>query len=113
MTTLDLDVDGDGELLVATARGEVDAANADALATAIEVRVGSARTVVLDLSGLDYLDSAGIHMLFQFGRRLDERGRGLRLVVPEDCVVHDTLRYADALEIFDVRRSVAEAAAGA
>lgn len=112
MTGLDLDIDLQEDLLLVAARGEVDAANAEAMTRAVEVRVGAARTVVLDLSALEYLDSAGIHMLFQLGRRLDERGRGLRLVVPEGCVVHDALRYADALEAFDVRRSVAEAAAG-
>lgn len=109
MTGADLAVVPQDDLIIATASGEVDAANADALARGIEARVGSARTVVFDLSGLEYLDSAGIHMLFRLGRRLDERGRGLRLVVPEGCVVRDTLRYADTLESFDVRGSLAEA----
>ncbi|MGO9226567.1 STAS domain-containing protein [Mycobacterium sp.] len=48
---------------VITADGELDAANADQLAAYVQHSVGSARRVVLDLRGLEFIGTAGFSAL--------------------------------------------------
>jgi anti-anti-sigma factor len=91
-------------------RGEVDAANADALREALELRVDQpARGVVLDLTDVRYIDSAGVQLLFRLRRRLEERSGTLHLVVPPGSPVEDTLRYADVLASLEPHATVDEA----
>jgi anti-anti-sigma factor len=70
-------------VLVATVDGEIDSSNAAELRLALSERLPSASSaLVLDLSGVGYLDSSGIHLLFDLGRRLAARRQALRLIVP-------------------------------
>ncbi|MEU0333889.1 STAS domain-containing protein [Streptomyces sp. NPDC006193] len=51
-----------------TAAGEIDMSNAGSLAKALEAAEGP---VVLDLTGVEYLDSAGLSVLFAHADRLE------------------------------------------
>jgi anti-sigma B factor antagonist len=83
-------------VVVARLEGEIDMSNASELGTAITARVpGDAAAVVLDLGAVDYLDSAGIHVVFELRERLKRRGQQIRLVVAPDSPIAATLRYAD------------------
>jgi anti-anti-sigma factor len=95
MTSGDVSFTTHGRLLVVTLLGEVDMSNGPELVAAI----GTAATnelagVILDLSDVEYLDSAGIHLVFTLRENLRTRGQDLRLVVPEDSPVSDALRLA-------------------
>ncbi|MFF8828602.1 STAS domain-containing protein [Streptomyces sp. NPDC015131] len=57
----------DGTTLL-TAVGEIDMSNTDALAEALDSASGP---VVLDLTGVEYLDSAGLNVLFSHADRLE------------------------------------------
>lgn len=57
----------DGTLLL-TAVGEIDMTNTDALAEALDTAHGP---VVLDLTGVEYLDSAGLNVLFARADRVE------------------------------------------
>ncbi|KUH40379.1 MULTISPECIES: STAS domain-containing protein [Streptomyces] len=57
----------DGTALL-TAVGEIDMSNADALAAALDTAHGP---VVLDLTEVGYLDSAGLNVLFSRADRLE------------------------------------------
>ena len=46
---------------------------------------------MLDLTEVTYLDSSGIHLLFDLGRRLAARRQALRLVVPESSPMRRVL----------------------
>jgi anti-sigma B factor antagonist len=82
-------------VVVARLEGEIDMSNASQLATAIIARVSSdAMGVVLDLSAVDYLDSAGIHVVFDLRERLTRRGQEIRLVVGLDSPIATALQYA-------------------
>jgi anti-anti-sigma factor len=71
-------------VLVAVADGEIDSSNATELRLALSDRLPSTSSaLVLDLSAVSYLDSAGIQLLFDLGRRLSARRQAIRLVVPE------------------------------
>jgi anti-sigma B factor antagonist len=85
-----------GRVVVARLEGEIDMSNAAELRAAITGRVSSdALAVVLDLGGVDYLDSAGIHVVFELRESLARRGQEIRLVVPADSPVAPALHYAD------------------
>jgi anti-anti-sigma factor len=79
-------------VLVATVDGEIDSSNAAELRLALSERLPSASSaLVLDLSAVSYLDSSGIHLLFDLGRRLAARRQALRLVVPDGAPMRRVL----------------------
>ena len=84
-----------GNVVLARLRGEIDLSNAGELRTAItDATPNEVLGVVLDLSGVDYIDSAGIQLLYRLRESLRVRGQALRLVIPSDSLVNDTLRLA-------------------
>ena len=99
-------------VVVARLEGEIDMSNASELGTAITARVPSdALAVVLDLGAVDYLDSAGIHVVFDLRERLTRRGQEIRLVVAPDSPIAATLRYADVPGTIGAAASVQDAIA--
>ena len=81
---------GDGPLTVVAAAGEIDATNADDFAESVGALTGP-RPVILELSGLQYLDSAGFAAL----DRLLAQGAVVLVVGPESPV----LRAATLMEL--------------
>ena len=68
---------------VARVRGEIDMSNVGQLSTTLQnAVVQSAGGLVVDFSDTRYLDSAGLHFIFDLGKRLRDRGQRLFLVVP-------------------------------
>jgi anti-anti-sigma factor len=79
----DIQFDDRGGNPVAHIRGEVDMSNVGQLSTALQNAVTqSAPGLVIDFSETLYLDSAGLHFIFDLGKRLRDRGQRLYLVVP-------------------------------
>ena len=64
MTLADVQITLASSALIARVTGEVDMSNAeDVGATVVGATPSEAQGVILDLSGLDYLDSAGIYVI--------------------------------------------------
>lgn len=83
--------------------GELDLTNAQSLEEAIS---GSdAGTVVLDLGGLGFIDSAGVRTVDQAHRRLAREGRTLAVVAPHESRAAWTFRIAGFADGF-VRESL-------
>lgn len=98
--------------LIAHVTGEVDMSNAEGVgATVINATPNEARGVVLDLSGVEYLDSAGIYVLYGMRASLLARGQTLILVIPPTSPVCDSLRLAGAERPGEVAEGVEEALA--
>ena len=96
--------------LVAHVSGEIDMSNAEEMgATVIGATPTDASGVVLDLSRVDYLDSAGIYVIYGMRSRLHARGQALMLVIPPASPVHDALRLAGAEHPGEVTEAVDEA----
>ena len=55
---------------VVTAVGEIDMSNADRFRDALGQAAGDGGRLVVDLTGVEYLDSAGLHVLFAFTQGL-------------------------------------------
>lgn len=80
--------------VVASISGEIDLSNADDLGKALEAAPGNSPGLIVDLSGVEYLDSAGIHLIYRLRESLNARKKTLVLVVPTRSPSHDALRLA-------------------
>ena len=98
-----------GQVPVAHVFGEVDLSNARLIRRAIEL--GSTNQepgLIVDLSEVRFLDSSGIHMLFDLARRCAERQQSFAVVVPPESPVRRSLDLSGGLSSLHVLSSVAE-----
>jgi len=80
---------------VARIRGEIDMSNVGELAATLQGSVDhSAAGLVVDFTQTFYLDSAGLHFLFDLGKRLRDRGQRLYLVAPGGSPIAGLLEIA-------------------
>jgi anti-anti-sigma factor len=108
----ELDLDEPAEVRVARVRGEIDLSNAvDLLEALAEAAADSDLGIVLDMSALRHLDSAGLRLLFELRRRLAYRRRFVALAVPREARVHAVLDMAAVGDTLPVRESVEDAVA--
>lgn len=61
--------------------GEIDLANADTIAEQVLADTTAARAVLLDLSAVGFLDSAGVRLLDRLVGVYQDRGSAVRLLV--------------------------------
>ncbi len=95
MKLADLQFSDRGRVVIAQVIGEVDLSNADMVEAAIvEATPNHALALILDVTGLGYLDSAGIHLVYKLREKLRARGQALRLVIPPESPANDALRLA-------------------
>jgi anti-sigma B factor antagonist len=83
-------------VVVGRVAGEIESVNAQEMSTALAAQLTSDRAgLVIDLSRVTYLDSAGIELLFDLARRLRTHRQWLRLVVPVDAPMRRVLELCD------------------
>jgi anti-sigma B factor antagonist len=93
-------------VVVARLEGELDLSNVRGVGEAIRRDVSNdVRALVVDLTGVTYLDSAAIHVLFRLHTRLHERAQRLWIVVA-DAPVAATLGLAGVLNSIPTAPSV-------
>ena len=104
--------DRDDGVVVASVEGEIDSSNAADLRLALSERLPSTSTaLVLDLSAVNYLDSSGIQLLFDLGRRLAARRQAIRLVVPGDAPMRRVLELCAVESVAPMHGELADALA--
>ena len=104
MSLAELAIESADSVVVARMSGEIDLSNAHALRRELERSVpNGALGLVLDLTEVDYLDSAGIHLVHRVREGLRARNQRLRLVIPAASPVNDTLRLAGLRWIEEVQ----------
>jgi len=82
-------------VVIARLTGEVDLSNANSIEIAVaEATPNHALALILDVSAVDYMDSAGIHLVYRLREKLHARGQSLRLVIPAHSPANDALRLA-------------------
>jgi anti-anti-sigma factor len=93
----------DDALAVALA-GEIDMSNAPTVERQIlEAIPNDLAAVTVDLSALDYIDSAGLRLLFTLGTRLKTLQIDLVLVVPTDSPVRRMIDLAGVAELIPIQ----------
>ena len=82
-----LELSGD-DVVVARLSGEIDMSNANEVGDELSSAVpNTALGLVLDLTALTYLDSSGVHLVFDLAERLRRRQQQLRVVVPSGAPI--------------------------
>jgi anti-anti-sigma factor len=108
----ELDLDEPADVRVARLRGELDLSNAGDIADALaEAAADADLGLVLDMTDLRHLDSAGIRMLFDLRRRLTYRRNFVALAVPDNARIRAVLDMAAVQETIPVAPSVEAAIA--
>jgi len=71
-----------GAIVMATIEGEIDLSNAGGLLDELTSAVSnSASGLLIDLTALEFLDSSGIHMLYDLAERLATRQQGFAVIL--------------------------------
>jgi anti-sigma B factor antagonist len=76
-----VEVQRHGDVAIVEPRGELDVATAPTLSAILE-EIKSAARLVLDLRGLSFIDSSGLHLLIALDQRAQRDGFQLALVAP-------------------------------
>ena len=100
---------GDAELV--SLQGEIDLANAPEIGRAIVARMGEAGKVLVDLTAVSFLDSAGVRLLDSLVGDLGDHGTPIRLVVGEHGAAKMTLQlcaFRDDVLAIDLKRAAAD-----
>ena len=113
MRLAELSTETVGRLVVAKIDGEIDLSNAAELGAVIASRVpNEALGLVIDLTKIEYVDSAGIHVLFELRDRLKTRGQEIRLVIPPGSRIFEALRLAHVAAVVPVFENLSAATEG-
>jgi anti-sigma B factor antagonist len=91
--------------------GEIDLANAPAIGREIAVNMSRSGAVLIDLTAVSFLDSAGVRLLDALVGDLDQAGTPIRLVVGETGAARMTLQlcaFRDDLMATDLERAAAD-----
>jgi anti-anti-sigma factor len=106
----ELELGDPGDVRVARLVGELDLSNATDIADALAAAADEASLgLVIDMSGLTHIDSAGVRLLFDLRRRLSVRRQKLALAVPPDARIRDVLEMGAVPETVSVTATVDEA----
>jgi anti-anti-sigma factor len=99
-----------GEIPVASVHGEVDASNAAEIGERLRsLLTNHLQAMVVDLSGVTYLDSAGINLLFALGDQLSGRQQRLAVVVSDGSPIARMIAITGLGEKVTVRASLDDA----
>ncbi len=99
-----LDSEVDPAILVS---GEIDISNAAHFARVLKGSVSNLdHELILDLSQVTYVDSAGIRVMFELARRLKDHQQRLLLVVPQGSRIRRSLTLGGLLGVLEVVESL-------
>ena len=100
----------DRDVVVATLPEEIDLSNARPIGSIVAAAVpNDAVGVVLDLSRTTYLDSSGVHVVFDLADRVGARQQTLVLAVPPHSNVRRVLELVDVTVVAPMEDDVAAA----
>jgi anti-anti-sigma factor len=107
----DIDIEDGGEgVVVARVVGDLDLSNLHAVYTALlDVMANDALGLVIDLSGVQFLDSAGVETLYRLQRSLAVRQQRFAVSIPPGAPIRRALELSGASGEFALCGSPAEA----
>jgi anti-anti-sigma factor len=109
-----LDIRTEDGVVIARLVGEIDLSNAKAVGSLIAGAVpNDAAGVVIDLTETTYLDSSGVHLVFDMAERLSGRQQRLALAVPESSRIRRVLDLVNVQATVPVELTPEAAAAAA
>ncbi|GAA3857073.1 hypothetical protein GCM10022243_23040 [Saccharothrix violaceirubra] len=97
-----------GDWTVVAVSGELDADTVPVLSDHLEETPGD--RVVVDLSGVPFMDTTGLSLMLDWHRRLDGTGGQFRMAALQPSV-HKLFRLTELTEVMHIHESVASATA--
>ena len=113
---MDININVEDVVTIITITGDIDGNTAPQMQEQILPAIGSTAKVILDMTGVAYLSSAGLRSLLVLSRKaaeytIDEREVQLILVgLSEE--IRDTMEITGFLSLFSIRSTRAEALHG-
>ena len=95
--------------IVFSLEGEIDLANAADVESEIRAAIAEEKRVVIDLTDVSYLDSAGLRLLFALARTLDD---GLSVVIPEASHLNRVVSMVGLPKVVTILQEPPDAASG-
>jgi anti-sigma B factor antagonist len=94
--------EGDGQV-VAVLRGELDVAYAASVAASLAAIAAPRREIIVDLAGLEFMDSSGVAALARARARARDAGGDLLLAAPQPQVLRvlTVIRVIDAFAVYE------------
>jgi anti-anti-sigma factor len=112
VTSAEVAIERQGGAVVAHLSGEVDMTNAARVREELLVSVpNDALSLVIDLDGCRYLDSAAIEVVFDLARRLGRRRQELKLVLPPGSPLSRVLTLTEVHTVAPVHETLDSALA--
>jgi anti-sigma B factor antagonist len=108
MVTMELHAGECDRPTVVALRGELDVAEATSVSAALTTIAGGDRAVIVDLAGLEFIDSSGIAALVLVRAQARRAGGDLLLAAPRDQVTR-VLTLTRLIDVFSVHASVGQA----
>jgi len=109
---MEVNIRKEEKVLVVSVTGRMDAVSAPDFDTQVEERVDKGETsLVLDLSGLDYISSAGLRSMLTLAKKLKTKEGDLVLFGLQD-VVNEVFEVSGFSTIFEIFGSLEEAMEG-
>jgi anti-sigma B factor antagonist len=112
MFSVDLSTRECGGHVVVTLPGELDIADAASVAAALAAVAARHPEMVVDLAGLEFIDSSGVAALARGRKHARHAGGDLLLAAPRQQVLR-VLTLTRLIDVFPVHASVDEAASSA
>ena len=110
MDLVELEIEKREDIVIAHLTGELDIVGASSTGEAIGDAVPtSARALVVDLGGLEFIDSSGIAMLFSLARRVGGQRQALHLVARSGQPVQRVLELVEFGRAAPIYETVDEA----
>jgi anti-sigma B factor antagonist len=110
MSARGVEIERQGDVVVARLEGDIDLANTPAVAATVLGGVpNDTLGLVVDLTDVRYIDSVGIRMLFAFIRALHAARQGMAIALPAGSPVRKLLKITHLDEATVFRSSVEEA----
>jgi anti-sigma B factor antagonist len=102
----------DGDIAVVRCTGDLDVVRAPTLRNELMDAVDNRHTgLVVDLTDVSYLDSAGVNVFFEIADELRQHQLGLALVIPTDSLVERVVTIVDLPSVAPVERDLEAALA--
>jgi anti-anti-sigma factor len=104
------EVEREGKWLTASWHGDIDITNSDALEQAsLSALQNSDAGLIIDLTNVAYIDSAGIRSLLTMRRLLAHRQQRLLVVVPEHSVLNKALEVGGVSAVISIHGTLSSA----
>ena len=101
-----------GGLPAAHLDGEIDISNASEIRNQLLAALSNtAPGIIVDLSGVTYLDSRGVHVLLELAERVRVRQQRLCIVVPDTALIKRILKLTHLDEIVPLDNTLEDAVA--